>query len=101
MLLTTSITDSVWVSVIVDDQLMLKNHALHDADGLFNYYFEGKEAAYEKVFVRGSSALICASCEDENETWLPLLEKAYAKVHGDYSSISGGWTGLVTASLHS
>ena len=25
--------------------------------------------------------------------WLPLLEKAFAKAHGDYSSIDGGFTG--------
>lgn len=34
-----------------------------------------------------------AQCSDENETWLPLLEKAYAKAHGDFASIDGGFTG--------
>ena len=34
-----------------------------------------------------------AKCEDKSETWLPLLEKAYAKAHGDYGAIEGGWTG--------
>ena len=34
-----------------------------------------------------------AKCKDENEAWLPLLEKAYAKAHGDYGPIGAGWTG--------
>jgi hypothetical protein len=55
--------------------------------------FEGKENDYTKAMVTGSGALLCASCEDSNETWLPILEKAYAKIHGDYHSISGGFSG--------
>ena len=46
-----------------------------------------------KVMQTGSKALYFAKCKDENATWLPLLEKAYAKAHGDYGSIEGGWIG--------
>lgn len=42
---------------------------------------------------RGSRALYFAKCRDPNATWLPLLEKAFAKAHGDYGSIQGGWVG--------
>ena len=42
---------------------------------------------------KGSNALYFASCKDSNETWLPLMEKAYAKAHGDYQSIEGGFAG--------
>ena len=34
-----------------------------------------------------------SQCSSDGETWLPLIEKAYAKIHGDYESIDGGWTG--------
>jgi hypothetical protein len=48
---------------------------------------------YRKAHQTGSRALYFAQCSDENETWLPLLEKAYAKAHGDFASIDGGFTG--------
>ncbi|BCS04470.1 uncharacterized protein AKAW2_80271A [Aspergillus luchuensis] len=51
------------------------------------------EEEYRKVWQTGSRALYFAQCADENETWLPLLEKAYAKAHGDYSAIEGGFVG--------
>jgi hypothetical protein len=51
------------------------------------------EEKYRRAYQSNSSALFFASCENSNETWLPLLEKAYAKAHGDYAAIEGGFTG--------
>lgn len=57
----------------------------------------------------GSRALYFAQCSDPNETWLPLLEKAFAKAHGDYAALESGFvgegiedlTGGVTTELYS
>jgi len=51
------------------------------------------EEDYRKIYQSNSGALYFAQCEDPNETWLPLLEKAYAKAHGDFAAIEGGFTG--------
>ena len=56
------------------------------------------EEEYRKQCQSGSRALYFAQCSSENETWLPLLEKAYAKAHGDFNAIQGGFTGFVTKS---
>jgi hypothetical protein len=51
------------------------------------------EEKYRRTYQSNSEALYFAQCENKNETWLPLLEKAYAKAHGDYAAIEGGFTG--------
>lgn len=51
------------------------------------------EEEYRRVWQTGSRALYFAQCVDDNEIWLPLLEKAFAKAHGDYSAIEGGFVG--------
>lgn len=32
-----------------------------------------------------------ARCKDMNETWVPLMEKAYAKIHGCYANLASGF----------
>ncbi|KAK3683453.1 hypothetical protein B0T22DRAFT_483314 [Podospora appendiculata] len=84
--------DGEWISTVVDDNLWV---GVPDFDyGEDTYDSTGKKARdYKKRWQTGSEALYFAKCEDQNETWLPLLEKAFAKVHGDYEAIAGGWPG--------
>lgn len=89
--------DGEWIVSIIDDKLYLKSpdwdspsvqrHLLEQTDR------EDVEKEYRKTYQSGSQALFFAHCRDQDETWLPLLEKAYAKAHGDYAALQGGWIG--------
>ncbi|KAF2458508.1 hypothetical protein BDY21DRAFT_370743 [Lineolata rhizophorae] len=104
--------DGEWISEVVDDRLCLKPADEHmqnpteyvvTVNGDRNPLYEGLQSMSYQVMPmskewreqvrKGSKALFFSSCRDSNETWLPLIEKAYAKAHGDYQAIEGGWTG--------
>lgn len=85
--------DGEWVSTVVDDNLYLSSRdfrevheEVFDPDG-------SKAAKFRSLRQKGSEALFFSRCTEQNETWLPLLEKAYAKAHGDYEAIDGGYVG--------
>jgi hypothetical protein len=90
--------DGEWIWTVVDDNLYL---TFNDFDAFGDRYDPTgiKEKKYKKNNQTGSEALYFASCADPNETWLPLLEKAYAKVHGDYAAIAGGFSGEAVEDL--
>lgn len=91
--------DGEWRSTIIDDRLFLlasnyeargnRRMALENGDLEVGTHRE----EYKQLYQTGSRSLFFAHCTNEDETWLPLLEKAFAKAHGDYGSITGGWTG--------
>jgi len=104
--------DGEWVSVVVDDRLCLKRgddlqqyqteymlNVTGNKDPLstplqeMSYGISRLPKEYRESLRKGSNALYFASCRAPSETWLPLLEKAYAKVHGDYQAIEGGFAG--------
>ncbi|KAL2074912.1 hypothetical protein VTL71DRAFT_8692 [Oculimacula yallundae] len=94
--------DGEWISEIIDDKLYLSAPDYDDCDDArravwdsahFRLDPEVSRVEYRKTFQMGSDALYFASCAHPQETWVPLLEKAFAKAHGDFEVIAGGWPG--------
>jgi hypothetical protein len=105
--------DGEWISETVDDRLALKfpeDVQRHPTDFLvitrgdknamqlplgdsIKYSIQKLPKEFKESLRKGSKALYFGNCRESNETWLPLIEKAYAKAHGDYQSIDGGATG--------
>ncbi|RSL72400.1 hypothetical protein CEP54_000988 [Fusarium duplospermum] len=89
--------DGEWISEIVDDYLYLTKPD-YDESYLDRVLFGDvehldPEEAYRRIYQSNSGSLYFAQCQHPQETWLPLLEKCYAKAHGDYAAIDGGFGG--------
>ncbi|KYG49847.1 hypothetical protein M433DRAFT_139740 [Acidomyces richmondensis BFW] len=90
--------DGEWIYEVIDDKLFLKVGDDDDLKVVRDWDKEKKEGLPLKHdedklkdgLQRGGEALYFSHCKS-NETWLPLIEKAYAKAHGDYYSIEGGF----------
>lgn len=91
--------DGEWISEVIDDKLYLIKEDFNDVAGSerkkwMDIGHRGNAEEEWRVGMQtGSRALYFAQCSDENETWLPLLEKAYAKAHGDYAALETGFVG--------
>ena len=98
--------DGEWISVVIDDRLALKSNVddrryllkvfgdkIAEETEWKNMVLEALPKKFLEDSLKGSDALYYSSCKDSEETWLPLIEKAYAKAHGDYQSIEGGFSG--------
>ncbi|KAI0406646.1 hypothetical protein F4802DRAFT_89212 [Xylaria palmicola] len=89
--------DGEWIYSIIDDKIYLTSPNWDapsmQRDLLSQIDREYPEKDYRKTYQTGSKALFFGQCKNQNETWVPLFEKAYAKAHGDFGSLAGGWIG--------
>ena len=91
--------DGEWISVIIDDKLYLRMEDYDFSDEQTRRLWEDNrircdsEEDYRREFQSNSRALWYAQSTHPDETWVPLLEKAFAKAHGDYGSIESGTVG--------
>lgn len=85
--------DSGWTPVIIDDLLYTVNPKYEELTEEEKQRFQDDKDLYLKITKTGKNLLTYAKSGLEGETWVPLLEKAYAKFYGNYSHLEGGWTG--------
>ncbi|KAJ2916557.1 hypothetical protein MD484_g3876, partial [Candolleomyces efflorescens] len=84
--------DKGWSSVIVDDMLYTKIPKYEDLDERSQAVYHEDKDKYDRIARKNGASLLFAKPGSEQETWVPLIEKAYAKFYGTYAHLEGGWS---------
>ncbi|KAL0955338.1 hypothetical protein HGRIS_004221 [Hohenbuehelia grisea] len=83
--------DFTWVTVVVDDLLYMSIPKFEELSSQEKQLYHGDKQRYNNQARKGPDCLSFARSATENVTWVSLIEKAYAKLHGDYLSLDGGY----------
>ncbi|KAF5316597.1 hypothetical protein D9619_006612 [Psilocybe cf. subviscida] len=82
--------DDSWDVVIIDDMLYTRVPKYEELKASEQELYHYDKEVYNKSARKGGKSLYFAKSGAAGETWVPLVEKAYAKAHGSYASLAGG-----------
>ncbi|KAG6837413.1 hypothetical protein H0H93_010031 [Arthromyces matolae] len=85
--------DSAWVTVIIDDLLYTSIPKFEELSYPERQLYHDNKDVYNQSARKTGKSLYFAKSGTHGETWVPLVEKAYAKLHGNYASLTGGEAG--------
>jgi hypothetical protein len=89
--------DGDWFPTVVDGRLYLEKPEFSAVYEILNTSKRKLSAQdYQNQVLSNSQALYFTASSDPQETWVPLLEKAFARSHGDYGAIKGLYHGYAT-----